>query len=62
MRASGLSDGSGYFGLRISHSDRDGHFDRWWPSVVLDTDALEPRLTDSFWHNCSELRGPQIAQ
>src|SRR5438552_1111463 len=64
MQASGWSNGSGYFGIRISHSDRDQYFDRSWPSVVLDTNegSLEASLSGSFWRNCSELRGRQVTQ
>ena len=64
VHASGWPNGSGYFGIRISHADRDRFFDRSWSSVTLETESgpLEASLSPSFWRNCSELRGKQIVQ
>jgi len=53
------------YGIRISRSDRDTHFDENWESVTLELEgAGEVRVTvsDSFWSGCTELRLAQIGR
>lgn len=56
--------GAGY-GVRISEYDRDQHFDRNWPEVLLDLGggklAVVP-LSTSFWGRCRELRSAAIGR
>jgi hypothetical protein len=55
---------SGYYrGIAIKKSDRNTIFDRFWHSIIVETEdgqRLEAALTESFWRNCSELRYGQV--
>jgi len=71
MQVKGWNNGSfstsgvGY-GIRISRQDRDKFFDRGWRKVVIglegERELIEVRLSDSFWHSCSELRSAKIGK
>jgi len=56
--------GAGY-GIRVTHKDRDMHFQKGWLSVIIELekeDEIEVNLTESFWRKCSELRSAQIGR
>jgi hypothetical protein len=58
------SSGAGY-GVRISETDRDQHFDRRWPEVLLDLGdeaTVVVPLSASFWDRCRELRSTAIGR
>ena len=71
MKASGWHNGgkdkyspAGY-GIRISHGDRDTHFDRSWTTVTVQLEGgpeVRPNITPSFWRGCSELRLSRIGR
>lgn len=58
--------GAGY-GIRISRQDRDQYFRREWTSVTIELEddevvEIEIPLSESFWRNCTELRGAEIGR
>jgi hypothetical protein len=56
--------GAGY-GIRISRSDRDRHFEQHWRSVMIEFEGqatTQANLTPSFWRRCTELRGREIGR
>jgi len=60
--------GVGY-GFRLSHEDRDQHFQRGWRSVIIELPhgdnfvTIEANIdSPSFWEECCELRGKEIRQ
>ncbi len=71
MKASGWRGGTrdkssaaGY-GIRISHRDRDAHFDRNWTTVMVQLEGgpeVRANITPSFWRGCSELRSKHIGR
>jgi hypothetical protein len=70
MRATAWSNGSpsssgaGY-GLRVSVSDRDQHFDSSWDQIFIDLGARGTaivRLSQSFWSRCTELRSAAVGR
>lgn len=71
MIASGWSNGSpndstgGGYGIKIRRKDRDDHFQRTWPSVIIEIEnreVLEIIPSSSFWRNCLELRRKEIGR
>ncbi len=57
------SSGAGY-GLKVSPSDRDAHFDPNWRAVTLRIGEREVTvsISPSFWRGCSELRSREIGK
>ena len=56
--------GSGY-GIKLKRLDRDAYFSKGWPSVTIELenrDLVYPRLSNSFWKTCTELRGKKIGK
>lgn len=57
--------GAGY-GVRLSPTDRDRHFDRDWQEVVVDLEGTRHiarvPLSASFWRGCPELRSAAIGR
>jgi len=71
MIVSGWSNGSpndstgGGYGIKIRRKDRDDHFRRTWPSVIIEIEnreVLEIIPSNSFWWNCPELRRKEIGR
>lgn len=62
MRATGWCSGGGVYGVGVSKTDRDAHFERHWRSVTLRLPDGEARvdITPSFWRCCTELRSSEI--
>ena len=52
----------GTFGIRVGRGDAENFFSQNWPSVALDLGdkIVEIKMTGSFRHKCSELRGSAI--
>ncbi len=58
------NNGAGY-GIRVTHKDRDIHFQKEWSSVIIEIekeDEIDVNLSKSFWRKCSELRSAQIGR
>jgi len=71
MIVSGWSNGKannrtgGGYGIKISRKDRNDHFRRTWPSVIVEIDngqVLDIAPSPSFWRNCPELRRREIGR
>ncbi len=71
MIVSGWSNGSpndstgGGYGIKIRRKDRDDHFRRTWPSVIVERDngqVLDIAPSPSFCRNCPELRRKEIGK
>lgn len=56
--------GGGY-GIKMRRKDRDNHFRRTWPSVIVELEngqVLDIAPSPSFWRNCAELRRKEIGK
>jgi hypothetical protein len=54
--------GSKGFGIKISKSDRDTHFDRNWTKVevIISGKNTCVSIRPGFWNKCTELVSPEI--
>ena len=58
------AEGAGY-GIRIPRGERDAHFRKTWPSVIVELEGgedVEIVLSPSFWRGCSELRSAAVGK
>lgn len=62
MRVTGWSNGSGVYGLRVGHANRDKFFDPNWRSIAVEIESewYEIPISGGFWRHCPEIRAPII--
>jgi hypothetical protein len=59
-----VDDPAGY-GIKVTPTDRDRHFEREWAQVVVELEdwpSVVVELSPSFWRSCSELRSEEIGR
>lgn len=65
LQVSGWSNGSGYYGIKISKPDRDNNFKKGEIIITVhlpnqEISKSKIKENSSFWRKCHELRSPEI--